>query len=65
MEKLRASDDTRVTYDAANGAVRSFFGVDLVEPPAADVARAARSAGDTTQGRISTSVADSSTPTPS
>jgi zinc metalloprotease ZmpB len=49
MEKLRASDDTRVTYDASNGAVRSFFGVDLVEPPAADVARGARSAGDTTQ----------------
>src|SRR6188508_1589931 len=50
MEKLRASDDSRVTYDTSNGAVRSFFGVDLVEPPpAADVARGTRSAGDTTQ----------------
>ena len=27
MEKLKASDDTRITYDEATGAVRSFFGV--------------------------------------
>jgi len=48
MEKLKSSDDSRMTYDADNGAVRSFFGVDLVEPPDAG-ARAARTAGDTTQ----------------
>jgi zinc metalloprotease ZmpB len=49
MEKLKSSDDSRMTYDADNGAVRSFFGVDLVEPPDAAVARAARAPGDTTQ----------------
>jgi len=49
MEKLKSSDDSRMTYDADNGAVRSFFGTDLVEPPEPGAARAARSAGDTTQ----------------
>ena len=49
MEKLKASDDTRITYDEATGAVRSFFGVNLVEPPDASPSRAGRSAGDTTR----------------
>lgn len=44
MEKLKASDDTRITYDEATGAVRSFLGVDLVDPPEAGAARAGRSA---------------------
>ncbi len=49
MQKLKTSDDSRMTYDADNGAVRSFFGVDLVEAPERDAARSARSPGDTTR----------------
>jgi hypothetical protein len=49
MEKLKTSDDSRSTYDTETGAVRSFFGADLVEPPDAAKAAAHRSTGDATQ----------------
>jgi zinc metalloprotease ZmpB len=49
MQKLKTTDDPRVVYDAENGAVRSFFGADLVEAPEGNAARAARSAGETTR----------------
>jgi zinc metalloprotease ZmpB len=35
MSRLRTTSDSRVRLDEATGAVRSFFGVDLVEPPPA------------------------------
>src|SRR5262245_49895037 len=49
MQKLRATDDSRITYDEATGAVRSFFGADLVEPPPAGAAAAERNAGEATR----------------
>lgn len=47
MSRLRTMNDARVRVDKATGAVRSFFGTDLVEPPAtataADTTAAAKS----------------------
>jgi hypothetical protein len=34
MQKLKTTEDNRITKDADNGAVRSFFGTDLVDAPA-------------------------------
>jgi hypothetical protein len=33
MARLKPTQDSRTTYDSQNGAVRSFFGADLVEDP--------------------------------
>jgi zinc metalloprotease ZmpB len=38
MARLKPTQDNRTTYDKKNGAVRSFFGTDLVEYPNAGVA---------------------------
>ena len=43
MARLKPTQDNRTTYDTKNGAVRSFFGADLVEePPATAMAMAAK-----------------------
>jgi hypothetical protein len=38
MARLKPTQDSRTTYDPQNGAVRSFFGTELVEEPPAGMA---------------------------